>query len=246
LLLKASLDLPKRAEFHLAKRLLRKAEELLARCDYVQASEKAWGAAQIVKAAKKGKELKNRGDLWRFVSETASEDRELRRLRSRANPPELLRAESHPEMYAVEDAKQFVERFKATLTQRRNRLRTTMPQAGDTSKSRGQPSHAKTGPLRQMKGPHLRGPLRLEAPTACNGRPPMRRRIPPKGSVHSPPQSREDPKDSGTCGRASSQSTAAVENAENHHDDSTTHKTLLLPTTTTSPRPPRTTLTTPN
>jgi hypothetical protein len=149
LLLKAPLDPPKRAEFHLAKRLLKEAEELLARGS-MSSLRKTWGAAQIVKAAKKGKELKNRGDLWRFVSETASEDRELRRLRSRANPPELLRAESHPEMYAVEDAKQFVERFKATLTQRRNRLRTTMPQAGDTSKSRGQPSHAKTGPLRQM------------------------------------------------------------------------------------------------
>jgi len=62
LLLKAPLDPPKRAEFHLAKRLLKEAEELLARGDYVQASEKAWGAAaQIVKAAKKGKELKSRG-----------------------------------------------------------------------------------------------------------------------------------------------------------------------------------------
>jgi hypothetical protein len=35
-LLRASLDLPKRAKFHLAKRLLRKAEELLARCDYIK------------------------------------------------------------------------------------------------------------------------------------------------------------------------------------------------------------------
>jgi hypothetical protein len=60
LLLKAPLDPPKRAEFHLAKRLLRKAEELLARGDYVQASEKAWDAvAQIVNVAKKGKELKS-------------------------------------------------------------------------------------------------------------------------------------------------------------------------------------------
>jgi hypothetical protein len=33
-LLRASLDLPKRAELHIAERLLRKAEELLARCDY--------------------------------------------------------------------------------------------------------------------------------------------------------------------------------------------------------------------
>jgi hypothetical protein len=32
----APLDPPKRAEFHLAKRLLRKAEELLARDDYIR------------------------------------------------------------------------------------------------------------------------------------------------------------------------------------------------------------------
>ncbi len=120
----ASLDPPERAEFHrnLAERFLREAEELLAKGDYVQASEKAWGAAaQIVKAvaAKKGKELKSHGDLWRFVSEIAGEDRELRRLWSRANslhqnfyegwmPPEDVK-------YAVEDVKQFVERLKRML-----------------------------------------------------------------------------------------------------------------------------------
>ncbi len=86
----ASLDPPERAEFHrsLAEKFLREAEELLAKGDYVQACEKAWGAAaQIVKAAaaKKGKELKSHGELWRFVSEIAGEDRELRRLWSRAN-----------------------------------------------------------------------------------------------------------------------------------------------------------------
>ncbi len=35
-MLKAPLDPPKRAEFHLAKRLLKEAEELLARCDYIR------------------------------------------------------------------------------------------------------------------------------------------------------------------------------------------------------------------
>jgi HEPN domain-containing protein len=120
----ASLDPPERAEFHrdLAEKFLQEAEELLAKGDYVQASEKAWGAAaQIVKAvaAKAGKELKSRGDLWRFVSEIAGGDRELRRLWSRANslhqnfyegwmPPEDVR-------YAVEDVKQFVERLKKML-----------------------------------------------------------------------------------------------------------------------------------
>ena len=46
---------PKRAEFHLAKRLLKEAEELLAKGDYIKSPKKAWAAAQIVKAAKKGK-----------------------------------------------------------------------------------------------------------------------------------------------------------------------------------------------
>jgi HEPN domain-containing protein len=120
----ASLDPPERAEFHrsLAEKSLREAEELLARGDYVQASEKAWGAAaQIIKAvaAKKEKELRSHGDLWQFVSEIAGEDRELRRLWSTANslhqnfyegwmPPEDVR-------YAVEDVKQFVERLKRML-----------------------------------------------------------------------------------------------------------------------------------
>jgi HEPN domain-containing protein len=120
----ASLDPPERAEFHrsLAEKFLREAEELLARGDYVQASEKAWGAAaQIVKAvaAKKGKELRSHGDLWRFVNEIAGEDRELRRLWRTANslhqnfyegwmPPEDVK-------YAVEDVKQFVERLKKML-----------------------------------------------------------------------------------------------------------------------------------
>jgi HEPN domain-containing protein len=122
--LSASLDPPERAEFHrdLAEKFLREAEELLARGDYVQASEKAWGAAaQIVKAAaaKAEKELRSHGDLWRFVSEIAGEDRELRRLWSRANslhqnfyegwtPPEDVK-------YAVEDVKQFVEQLKRML-----------------------------------------------------------------------------------------------------------------------------------
>ncbi len=44
---------PKRAEFHLAKRSLKEAEELLARGS-MSSLRKTW-AAQIVKAAKKGK-----------------------------------------------------------------------------------------------------------------------------------------------------------------------------------------------
>jgi hypothetical protein len=40
LLLRAALDLPKRAELHIAERLPRKAEELLARDDYIKATER--------------------------------------------------------------------------------------------------------------------------------------------------------------------------------------------------------------
>ncbi len=120
----ASLDPPERSEFHrgLAEKLLREAEELLARDDYVQASEKAWGAAaQIVKAvaAKKGKELKSHGDLWRFVLEVAGENDELRWLWHVANAlhqnfyegwisPEGVRR-------AVEDVKRFVGKMRELL-----------------------------------------------------------------------------------------------------------------------------------
>jgi HEPN domain-containing protein len=120
----ASLDPPERAEFHrsLAEKFLREAEELLARGDYLQASEKAWGAAaQMVKAvaAKKGKELRSHGDLWRFVLEVAGENDELRRFWYAANalhqnfyegwiPPEGVRR-------AVEDVKQFINMMKKLL-----------------------------------------------------------------------------------------------------------------------------------
>ncbi|MEM0017838.1 MAG: PaREP1 family protein [Candidatus Korarchaeum sp.] len=48
---------------------MREAEELLAREDYIQASERAWGSSQIVKAlaAKEGKELRvmsTCGNMW--------------------------------------------------------------------------------------------------------------------------------------------------------------------------------------
>jgi HEPN domain-containing protein len=123
----ASLDPPERAEFHrgLAEKFMREAEELLAKGDYVQASEKAWGAAaQMVKAvaAEKGKELKSHGDLWRFVLEVACENDELRRLWHVANtlhqnfyegwiPPEGVRR-------AVEDVKRFVEKMRELLDER--------------------------------------------------------------------------------------------------------------------------------
>jgi hypothetical protein len=61
--LNISLDPDDMVEFHLrlCEKFLSEAEEFLARGDYVQASEKGWGAAtQIVKAlaAKEGRELR--------------------------------------------------------------------------------------------------------------------------------------------------------------------------------------------
>jgi len=110
----ASLDPPKRAEFHLAKRLLMEAEELLARGDYVQASEKAWAAAQIVNVAKKGKELKSAAAR----QQTAGEDRELRRPGAAPTSSTKTSTGWTPPgdvKYAVEDVEQFVERFKKLL-----------------------------------------------------------------------------------------------------------------------------------
>jgi len=59
-------------ELHLelCEKYLREAEDLLARKDYVQASEKAWGAAsQILKAlaAREGRELRSHAELWEGI-----------------------------------------------------------------------------------------------------------------------------------------------------------------------------------
>ena len=76
-----------KAELHenLCKKFLNDAEELVKRGDYVQASEKAWGAAsQMLKAeaARRGVELRSHPALHRFVITIARErgDEEIRRL----------------------------------------------------------------------------------------------------------------------------------------------------------------------
>ena len=74
----------------LARKYLRDSEEFMAKGDYVQASEKLWGAtAEMVKtvAAKRGVELKTHGDLWRFVADLRAElkNPELSRLFTLAN-----------------------------------------------------------------------------------------------------------------------------------------------------------------
>ncbi len=79
-----------------------------------QASEKAWAAAQIVKAAKKGKELKSAAtrqrNSWR--RQRAEEARSYADVTAKTftgwTPPGDAK-------YAVEDAEQFVERLKKLL-----------------------------------------------------------------------------------------------------------------------------------
>ena len=75
---------------NLMKKYLKEAEIFLAKGDYVQASEKLWGAsAEIVKvvAAKRGVELRTHRDLWEFVTKLRTElkDPELTRLFLQAN-----------------------------------------------------------------------------------------------------------------------------------------------------------------
>jgi uncharacterized protein (UPF0332 family) len=124
--LNISLDPNDRVEFYLrlCEKFLSEAEEFLARGDYVQASEKGWGAAaQIVKAlaTKEGRELRSHKDLWSYVNELAKklQDIEIRHLWGRANnlhqnfyegwmPQEDVEA-------AIEDVKKFIERLKKFL-----------------------------------------------------------------------------------------------------------------------------------
>ena len=67
----------------LCNKYIKEAEDLIARKDYIQASEKIWGAAaSCIKAAaikKVGKRLTSHGELWEFVSKLIDEtgDQEL-------------------------------------------------------------------------------------------------------------------------------------------------------------------------
>lgn len=81
------LDPKEKAEMHLSlsEKYLKEAEEFLEKKDFIQASEKAWGAAsQIVKAvaAKRGIELRSHGELHKFISKLKEEtkDEEIRKL----------------------------------------------------------------------------------------------------------------------------------------------------------------------
>jgi len=115
-----------RAELHLklCEKYIREAEELLAKKDYVQASEKAWGAAaQIVKAvaAREGRELRSHGELHREVARIAKElgDEEVRMLWQSAGmlhqnfyenwlPGEMVEGN-------IRDVKRFIEKLRQLL-----------------------------------------------------------------------------------------------------------------------------------
>ena len=115
-----------RAEMHLrlSEKYMRDAEDFLAKGDYVQASEKAWGAAsQMVKAlaTRRGLELRSHGELHREVVELAKEsgDDSIRLLWQSAIslyqnfyenwlPPEMVEKN-------VEDVKKFIDKLKRFL-----------------------------------------------------------------------------------------------------------------------------------
>jgi len=120
------IDPETKAELHLglSEKYMREAEDLLARKDYAQASEKAWGAAsQMVKAlaAKEGKELRSHASLWEYVDEIAEKlgDIELRHLWGRANNLHQNFYESWMPPREVElsikDVKTLIEKLKAFL-----------------------------------------------------------------------------------------------------------------------------------
>jgi uncharacterized protein (UPF0332 family) len=83
-ILNEPIDPETKIEMHLklSEKYLKDAEDFLVKKDYVQASEKAWGAAsQIVKALamKEGIEVRSHGELHKYITELSKkrEDREI-------------------------------------------------------------------------------------------------------------------------------------------------------------------------
>ena len=125
-ILNEPIDPETRVELHLklSEKYLRDAEDFLAKGDYVQASEKALGAAsQMVKAlaARRGKEIRSHGELHKYVAELSGEkeDREIITLWFSASslhqnfyenwlPEEAVRS-------GVENVKSFLEKLKKLL-----------------------------------------------------------------------------------------------------------------------------------
>ena len=120
------LDPETRAEMHLrlSEKHMRDAEDFLAKGDYVQASEKAWGAAfHMVKAlaTRRGLELRGHGELHEEVVKLAKEsgDDSIRLLWQSAISLHRNSYENRlpPEMVekSVEDVKKLVEKLKRFL-----------------------------------------------------------------------------------------------------------------------------------
>jgi len=117
------LDPEARLEVHLklSEKYMREAEDLLAKGDYAQASEKAWGAAaQIVKAlaAREGKEIRSHRELNEEVSRISkgTGDDEIRALWQSAAalhqnfyenwlPPDMVEGN-------IRDVRKFVEKMR--------------------------------------------------------------------------------------------------------------------------------------
>ncbi len=123
------IDPESKTDVHLAlsNKYLKESEELVGRGDYVQASEKAWGAAsQMVKAlaTKEGKELRSHGELHKYVLEIVKKigDQEIRRFWQVATslhqnfyenwlPDEIVRE-------SIQDVKKFVEKLRSYVTKK--------------------------------------------------------------------------------------------------------------------------------
>ena len=120
------IDPASEVEMHLrlSEKELMEAEELLRKGDYLQASEKAWGAAaQMVKAvaAREGRTIRSHGELHREVARIVKEtgDEELRRLWQSAGmlhqnfyenwlPQEMVEGN-------IRDVKRFIEKLRQLL-----------------------------------------------------------------------------------------------------------------------------------
>lgn len=114
--LKIDPELRVRVHLELCEKYLIEAEDLVKRGDYVQASEKAWGAAsQIVKAlaAKRNKELRSHAELHRFVSDIRKEidDPEISTLWLSANSLHQNFYENRLPDETVKDGIENVKRF---------------------------------------------------------------------------------------------------------------------------------------
>mgnify|MGYP000717969144 CR=1 FL=1 len=125
-ILNEPLDPETRVETHLklSEKYMEDADDFLSKKDYVQVSEKAWGAAaQIVKAlaTRDGVELRSHGELHKEVVKIAKEagDDEIRLLWQSAIslhqnfyenwlPPEMVEKN-------VEDVKRFIDKLKNLL-----------------------------------------------------------------------------------------------------------------------------------